>query len=305
MSRNDTRRGQLPRRLAVLFGARPQFSPRARRWLLLLAAVLFLVGGVLAWKRLPVGAHLVHWKPLALLAAVPVPATVVLNAARFQISARILGRHVSSATALRVSVAATAANLLPLPGAALVRIQGLKVLGEGYGAASAATGVVAGAWAGVTLTAAGLWQLPAGSPLLSGVLAAVGITALAAAALGLRALVPEGRFASLASRLLVLEGLVLLTAAGRLYLVFSSLGVDVRFHQTIALTVAGVAASAVGVLPGGLGLREAAAAGLASLLALPASAGYLAAAIDRLVGLIVLFLITAVLALSGTTASKP
>ena len=56
-------------------------------------------------------------------------------------------------------------------------------------------------------------------------------------------------------------------------------------------------AAAAGILPGGFGLRELIAAALAPLVGLPASAGFAATAINRVMGIVVLAPITAALAL--------
>ena len=74
-----------------------------------------------------------------------------------------------------------------------------------------------------------------------------------------------------------------------------------RFLYTLIQIPTAIAASAVGFLPGGIGLREVIAAGLAPLVGLPASLGYLSAALDRVVGLTVLVPVT--LLLVGGSAS--
>lgn len=263
--------------------------------MLVLAATIFLAGALIAFVQLPKGVRLVRWSYLVFLGLSMVPATVILNAARFDVTARLLGRSVGVLHALRVSVGASAANLLPLPGAMLIRIQGLKQIGESYRSAALSNGIVAGAWVAVSCSVAGALQLAAGHLASGSVLAAIAIAAFAAASVLMMARVEATRRLPLALGILGIEGLMVLVAAFRLQLVLLALGVPSDLSQTVVLTLASVAASAVGFLPGGMGLREAIASGLAPLVSLPASLGYLTAAIDRLVGLAVLVPVTLVL----------
>jgi hypothetical protein len=267
---------------------RVSITPRTRQFLLLFAAAVFLVGAIIAYRHLPEGARLERWEFLVALALLMVPSTVILNAARFEIAARLLGRSVGFITSLRVSVAATAANLLPLPGAMLVRIEGLKQIGEDYRSAFLSNGIVAGAWVAVSSTLAGVVQLTAGHRAVGTVVTAVGIAAFAACWMLMVARVEPARRVPLALAILAIETLGVLVASLRLFLVLKALGVAVGFSQVVVLTLAAIAASAVGFLPGGIGLREVVAAGLAPLVGLPASLGYLSAALDRVVGLTIL-----------------
>lgn len=280
--------GRLERRRASI-------TPGRRRLLLLCAAAVFLVGAVIAYRHLPQDVHLVRWELLLLLGLLLVPATVALNAARFELAARLLGRSTDIVTALRVSVVATAANLLPLPGAILVRVEGLKQLGEDYRSAFLSTGIVSAASVAVPSSLAGLVQMAAGQRTVGTALIAVGIAALALSIALMIARVEPGRRVCLGLAILGVETLVVLVASARLLLVLRALGVEIGLTQVVVLTLAAVAAAAVGFFPGGIGLREMIAAGIAPLAALPASLGYLSAALDRVVGLLVLVPVTLLL----------
>jgi hypothetical protein len=263
-----------------------------RRRILLLCAAVFLIGAVIAYRNLPPAIRLERPVLLLILGLFLVPATVTLNAARFELSARLLGRSVGFITALRVSVASTAANLLPLPGAMLVRIEGLKQAGESYRAAFLSNTIIAGAWIAVTSTAAGFIQLLAGTRAVGIALSVAGIAAFAGCTALVIARVEPARRLPLGLAILGTETLALSVASARLFLVLQALGVAVSLMQVVILTLAAVAASAVGVFPGGIGLRELIAAGIAPLADLPASLGYLSAALDRVVGLVVLVPLT-------------
>ena len=85
----------------------------------------------------------------------------------------------------------------------------------------------------------------------------------------------------------VCEVAQVLVGAGRLALAVAAIGSPVDLSQALGLAVAPVAGSALGVLPGGLGVRETIAATIAALVAMPAAIGGAAAAVDRLLGLAV------------------
>jgi uncharacterized protein (TIRG00374 family) len=71
----------------------------------------------------------------------------------------------------------------------------------------------------------------------------------------------------------------------RIYLCLAALGTDATFAQASAFAVASAAGSAVSIVPGGLGVREAVTAALAPAVGLAAAVGFLAAALNRLIGL--------------------
>jgi hypothetical protein len=76
--------------------------------------------------------------------------------------------------------------------------------------------------------------------------------------------------------------------------VLLALDLDVSVGQAVALTLSGVIAAATGIFPAGLGIREAVAAGIASAVSLPAAVGFVATAADRIAGLLVLAVASAV-----------
>ncbi len=115
-----------------------------------------------------------------------------------------------------------------------------------------------------------------------------GIAGVVGAMLALRSMAPVGDARSLGAALLAAEAAAVGIGALRYLLVLHGLGIPISAAQAVSLTVAGVLASAVGFVPGGLGLREALSGVIAGLVGLPAAVGVLAAAVDRLVGLPVL-----------------
>ncbi|MFP4149975.1 MAG: hypothetical protein ACLFV0_10860, partial [Nitriliruptoraceae bacterium] len=94
--------------------------------------------------------------PLPLLAAalLATPATVALNAAEQEDTALGSGADLARlgwGRAVRTVVLATAANLLPVPAGALLRVQILREAGARLGAAAGVQLAAAAVWVGVSL----------------------------------------------------------------------------------------------------------------------------------------------------------
>ena len=276
---------------------------RSRRWLLPAAFVAFVAAAVLAFVSLPAGLE-VEPALLVLSALVVCPLSTVANAAEYAATGRALGRRIGAPEALRVAVLSSAANLLPLPGAVAVRTHQLRAAAG----TRRAFGVTAGAgicWLGTALLAAGVADAVA-----HGRAASVGVIVAGAGTVGVAAVIVRGSSASdpVARRawwwILACEVGQVAVGTARLGLAVAALGVPVDLAQALGLAVAPVAGSAVGVLPGGLGLREAIAASIAALVDLPAAVGGAAAAVDRLLGLAVVAVLAPLARRRGTATDE-
>lgn len=261
------------------------------RAVLAVAALLFVAAFAYSLASVPSGDLRVTAWPLVALAVLVVPLATVANGLEYAVAARIGGHRIALGEALEISVLSSAANLLPLPGAALVRVRAMRRRGSSYRQALAVTVLVGGAWLATSLVLAGALLASrrgvTGGVALAAVLGAGGL-GLGATVLGCRRLAPAGEARALVTGLVGAEVLAVAVAAARFLLVLRALGLDVAVEQAVALTVAGVVASAIGFVPGGLGLREALAGAIAGLVGLPVATGVLAAGVDRLVGLPVL-----------------
>jgi hypothetical protein len=286
-------------RVARLYAAtrRPP-SPRVQSALLAVAAVVFIVGGWYAFRSLDVEFDDVRWLPLVLAAVVGVPLTLLANTLEYVVSARMLHHRVALLPAIQLTTMSTAANLLPVPGAFLVRVQGLRALGSRYDKAAASTAVIGLVWIGVSASLAAIFLAVYDSWLAAAAFAVVAVSLLLAAYAWLtRTLTAPGERRRIAAVAVAVELFAVGVDAGRLVLILVGLGVDASFGQAMVLAVAGSLAAAAGILPGGFGLRELIAALLAPLVGLAASAAFAATALNRILGMVVLAPITAALAL--------
>lgn len=218
---------------------------------------------------------------LLVLGALLTPLTIAMNAMEYQLSGRILGVHPTARVSLHVSVKGALANLLPIPGAAIVRIQALRGMGSSALMATQSNVVVAIIWVGSAAMTAGLFNLGANRDLAS-LLILIGVLTTLVGGFFFPRYLPLGKSVSLFSQVAMVEvGLTLLTGI-RMYLGLTGLGITANFSQALTIGLSGVVASIIGVIPGGLGLREAVAGGFAALSDMPSSHGILGATAYRL-----------------------
>lgn len=246
------------------------------------AAVVFLGATAVAVARLPPFDLALRWLVVAAVLALGIP---VLNTLEYMLMGRWVDVDVKLRDALSVTVVASAANLAPLPGAAMVRAKAL--LGRGTDAADAGR-VLAGlgmGWVAVAVLVAGTAVAAAGRLRLAGAAAALGIAGIAALPV---LLPPASRTAGNVLRCVLLEVAAVLLQALRLAVILIGLGYEGRVVQTLVLPAAGALGNAAGMVPGGLGLRELLAGAFSPLVDLPAAEGIVAAATDRVLSLLVL-----------------
>ncbi len=210
------------------------------------------------------------------------PALLGFAAVSLKITSGAIGRDVPNVLALQVVAAANVAELLPLPGGALVRGAALVKVGAGVGEAARVVLLTALLMLGLTLALSGMalgalsdaiWYWIAAAALAAVLVVLVLLTRHAA----LRYLV-----AMVVIRLVTLAVTVL-----RLVVASATLGSDFGWIEATLYSAAPTVGAAVGIVPAGLGLNEAIAAGLATLITASPATAFLAVALNRALGLAV------------------
>lgn len=272
------------------------------------AFVLFVVGSIFAVRGLPDVEQEPRWELLAVVALVGVPLALALNAAEYQVTAAIVAGRVPFAAALRVGVLATAANLLPVPGAVLVRAHAMRGLGASYGKIALATGAVGLCFVGVPCLAASGLLAASGQPVFAALLAAAGVLLLAVALALLTVELGSRTGVRLVLAAAARAAGAVLVKAGRVYLILIALGYEAGATEALTLTIGAVIATALGFVPAGLGVAEGLSAALSPLVGLSAAVGFVATAVDRLISMVGLALIGGGMLLlerrSGKTAGR-
>lgn len=229
--------------------------------------------------------------------------TIAINGREYHIQGRLLGQHIDRFEALRISVLSTAANLLPVPGAVLVRGQRLIQGGATVGQVTTVTGGSGIVWIGSTAVAAGIGAASVSSRGLGALIATGGLVATVTGLIWIRRLATATIPAAIA--LVVTEVALTLVGAARFFFILIGLGIEVSGGQALALTISGALASAAGIFPAGIGIREALTAVVATLVDLPAAVGFTAAAADRLAGLLVLSVVSSLLLAQSWISDRP
>jgi uncharacterized membrane protein YbhN (UPF0104 family) len=256
-------------------------------WLLIVALGAFVAFTILGVRALPHIDKPVRWELIVVAGLVCVPVIVALNALEFRLMAHFAQHHPPMLEIVQITVLGSAANLLPMPGAVMVRLANLRKAGVRVTRGLNLTAIIGLAWLGTACVLGGGVQLWAHTAFALGALA-IGSVLLAIGALMLtRALDPGTRVAG-ALELFAIECAFILMQALRLFLIAAALRFDVSYAQTTTLAIATVAAAAIGFLPSGLGAREGIAALLAPIVGFPAAVGLVITAVDRLVSLAVL-----------------
>lgn len=307
-----------------------QLPRRARGVVLLVATFATAVAVVFAIRALDLSLDQLVWGPLLLAAVVVTPLTIALNAAELKAMAVGVATKpdtVSWPVAVRTVVLATAANLLPVPAGAVIRVQVLRKAGSTTAGAATVTLAAAAIWVGVSLVFAGA-AVAAGvgsrGAAAAGAGAAVGAGAggaggapvvgwlgvalgVAAVVLGVGAVRVVGRTTWVAATtyLGVVEVATALLHAARLWLVLLGLGVGSTLWQAVVIGAASPLAAAAGFFPGGIGLAELLGALLAPVAGLAAAAALLAVAVGRLLGLAVTMPVALALGLKDLATPDP
>jgi len=263
--------------------------------MLVIAASAFAAGIILSLRSFPSLLSELNWQPILTMALVATPATLALNALEFSLSARLIGQSVPFGRALTVTIVGSAANLLPLPGAALVRLAALKTGGATLRSGLSATALLAILSLGLGLAYSGAWALTLNSSLFPVAVLCAGLLIVAIACLIARELFEHG--AAVLGLIVARLALIALDAA-RTYLAFAAIGFAASFGQSSVITISTVLAAVVAVVPAGLGLREGIAASMAPSLRLDPAATFLATSLSRIVGLAVVIILTLLLVIA-------
>jgi uncharacterized membrane protein YbhN (UPF0104 family) len=265
-------------RSAQRFLGRPSMRP----WLLAITAALFVALVVGSFRALP-DDRPVEPALLAVLVLVATPSTLLLNAVQYRVMASALDHHIGVRNAMRVSIAATLVNYLPIPapGGIAVRTAALARHGSTVRSAISINAVTGLLWAGLAAVVAGLALLAEPDLAHRGAIVAVGGAAVVAVSGMLISRIGPRWRRVFVEMLLTQTGLVL-TSGLRVWLSLEAIGQPASLGAALAISCSTVIAALVGIAPAGLGLREAIAGGLAAAVDVPVAAAVAASAVDRL-----------------------
>lgn len=243
---------QVPAPVERLLAGLRSTSPRAR--------VIKGAGGFVAfvtvtwWAWTSVGGITVDWRFVGVLLVVGAPLAIGALTAEQHVSTHLARVTVSLMSSFRTAVAAFAANYLPIPGAVLVRIGALTRAGSRTGRATAVAAVLGVFWLAMSAILAAPGLAFGGLQVVSVLFAVAGLIAMITGFL-----VFHRRFRGTAGSLLVAVGVVtgkVLIHGFNVYLGLRAVGAEAEPQIVLLISASAVMASALGLFPGGLGLRE-------------------------------------------------
>jgi uncharacterized membrane protein YbhN (UPF0104 family) len=264
-------------RSAQRFAGRPSVRP----WLLAITATLFLALVVGSFRALP-DDRSVQPALLAVLVLVATPSTLLLNAVQYRVMASALDHDIGVRSAMRVSIAATLVNYLPIPapGGIAVRTAALARQGSTVRSAISINAVTGLLWAGLAAAVAGLALLSEADLAGRGAIIAAG-GAAAVAVSGVLVSRISSRWRRVFVEMVLTQTGLVLTSGLRVWLSLEAIGQPASLGAALAISCSTVIAAMVGIAPAGLGLREAIAGGLAAAVDVPVAAAVAASAVDR------------------------
>lgn len=280
------RAGGIAAQLVERIRRRP--SARVQRTLLAVSLFAFVAMGVIALRNFPDVGERIRWSILIPVGVIGMSANLILNAVEFQVIGRVVDQRIRLLRAMRVTIIGSAANLLPLPGSTLVRVQALASDGARFRHAITGSVTIGVMSVGATLVLVSVANVREASAGLVLALLLTGCLVILVAFAMLRTACDTARATRFGLYALGVEAAYATIASFRLWLIFIGLGIDVGLPAAFALSAAGSIATAIGFFPAGLGLQEALVGVLSPLVGIPAVAGLAGAVVSRLFSFIIL-----------------
>jgi len=257
------------------------FASAYRTPLLLAATLLFVAGIIWSFASLKLKLDELHAGPALLLLLVFGPISVAYGAVGLLLLAAIAGVRVRVSTAFRIGAYAQLAEVLPIPGGAILRAGALIRAGAGPVDSSAL--VVASSLLWISMAAAATGVVILNISQFTGMLlfcSGVGVSTAVCC-----------WFANKSSWAVVRLVLVhratgLAVNAARLKCAFAIVSVTLPLPRCLPFALATITGSAASIAPAGLGISETLGAVIARSLAVAAPSAFLALALNRILALI-------------------
>lgn len=270
--------GQVAGWLGVSLAKINRNRARFRVPLLILASAIFFGGAVLSASELSLDLRQIRYPPLLALAFVIAPLSIVYSAANMMLMGKAIGVPLGFISGIRISVFAQVAELLPIPGGAIVRTVALMKGGGGGIQSTSIVLVFSLLWIAFGAIGGGVALFGYGS--VGAALLASGV--IAALAINLWLCTRFGWGIALGASVLRVFGVGLV--AIRMVVAFAVLALAVQWSDAFGFAFGVILGSAASILPAGLGIGESISALMALPLAVDPAAAFLVVAISRLVG---------------------
>lgn len=254
---------------------------RHRLPILIIAFALFLFGTVWSIHKLDLDLASIEFVPIVLVLLVLVPVGLLVSSWNLMVLARIVGTRITLYDAIAATAFGRVAEIMPVPGAALVRAGALLKSGAGVGGTLSVL-----AWSSImALAMAGLL---AGIAFFQHDLVAATILTGASIAGFLFSVFWVARRAppSVLASLLLVRVAMLSLSVMRILACFAAVSITTSVSQALIFVVGVTLTTQAGIVPAGLGVGEAVSAALALLVGMSPAGAFLASALNRICGLL-------------------
>lgn len=271
-----------------------KLSVKNRRALMLAGFSIFLAGMALSLYSVrdqDISLSIIH---CILIAALITPLTILVSSVQLTILASSIKNPISLPGSAQITLAAMASNMLPIPGAIMIKTVAIAKTPADLKRSALINGVSAVQWIGASMLVLGVMgeSLIPIAPRMAMLIAAALLIA-ACLYIWLRDQLGIRLYFALLATQPVLVGIEI----SMYLLAFKAIGLEIHLAEATLYSCATIVGSLAGIIPGGIGVREAVAALLAEAIAQPANAAFLATAIGRIMTTGGLATITAVLAM--------
>lgn len=239
----------------------------------------------MAIKSQPQLLHDLRWGPAVLILVAGVPLTLIANAFEFILIGASANHRIPFMKAFEISIIASAANMLPLPGGAITRVAWLKNAGVDIKRSAIITFLYALLWLGISFFLSGICIVSTGNDLIAGTFIFFGICVVVSC---VYTMIKYNVKHAIIWGAIFQRTAITAIEAFRIWLCFKAIGADISFIQAGIFLISGVLGSAVSIVPAGLGIREGVSALLAPIAGIHAGTGFLAAAANRIFALFLL-----------------
>ncbi|NND20305.1 MAG: hypothetical protein HKN98_17180 [Silicimonas sp.] len=259
----------------------PKMTRRQRAIAALLGGLILVGGVVYSIDRLGISLDDVRLAPLLINLVLIQPAILALAVVTLRLSGRAVGSAPTFPAATRAVGYANFAEILPLPGGALVR--GAALIQAGANLGGAASIVTTTAFLSLSLIVA----IAAAALMLTGTPEALPV--MLVALVGLIALswrISRRAGAALTLAIVAIRLLTVTASAISVWLALRAIGAPAPVSEALIISVSGTLGSVVTIVPAGLGISESIAAGLATMTGIAPPAAFLALALHRTLALV-------------------
>lgn len=264
---------------------RPDFlnNPKIRKYFIFFSFIIFSLGIILSVWAQPQHFSEINVWPCFIIFFLFVPCTHTLNVWELKLHAALCKKNLSFVDAFETIIIAKAANFLPFPGAAAIRISRLRALDISWKNSSYLTLCSAFIWLGISLFISGIMLYLKTKIIFIGICALFTGTIITIVSLyTLFSLYSHFYFTII---LLLIKLSTLLVSACRLTLSFLTINFTVEYSDALILSSAKAMSSIFFFLPSNIGIAEGLTAGLSYLLLdINAGISFIAATVNLILG---------------------